>query len=121
MLSLTLKGGHGAAPVCTWLSVGEDVGVYSCGDPGNVWRDCTVVLDCIGYKWIVAFKWSAHGMGGGEMKIGLSEGVYTLAASVLRHGDTDNSFGSSIRHGHRLHFLAGKPNEIAYGLMSGRK
>jgi hypothetical protein len=40
------------------------------------------------------------------VRIGFLERVYTLAVSVLRHGDTDNSFGSSIGHCYCLHFLA---------------
>jgi hypothetical protein len=88
--------------------MGEDVAVCLCGDPGNVWWDCTVILDCIGDKCSVAFRWIAHGIGGGEIfvRIGLLERVYTLAVSVLKHGDTDNSFGSSIGHCYCLHFLA---------------
>ena len=46
------------------------------------------------------------------MRIGLLEGVYTLTASVLRHGDTDNPFGTLIRHT-RFNFLADQGNEWA--------
>jgi len=47
-------------------------------------------------------------MGGGEIFVrnGLLKGVYTLTASVLRHGDTDNPLGSLIKHC-RLYFLTG--------------
>jgi len=57
------------------------------------------------------------------VRIGLLEVVYTLAGSALRHEDTDNSFGSSIRHCHHLHFLVdlGKGWAAARDSISGKR
>ena len=60
--------------------------------------------------------WIANGMGGKEVfvRIELLEGVYTLTASVLRHGDTDNPLGSWIKYCH-LYFLANLGKERPAG------